>query len=204
MLTIHHLGVSQSDRIVWLCEELGIDYQVVRYERDPETNFAPQEYKALHPAGTAPVITDGNMTLGESAAIIDYLVARHGQGRLSVRDDQPDFATYLYWFHFPNGSLTPALMLIMGGGRMEMVGRNRLDSALAMIEARLSQSTWLAGETFTAAEIMIEFPLRMMEGFMKIDFAPFPAIQAYRGRIASRPAYQRAMAKAEPVQIFPA
>ena len=107
MLTVHHLGVSQSDRIVWLCEELGIPYELVRYERDPATKLAPPEYRALHPIGTAPVITDGDLTLGESGAIIEYVIRKYGNGRLALGPESPHFADYLYWFHFANGSMMP-------------------------------------------------------------------------------------------------
>src|SRR3954466_9082692 len=104
MLVVHHLGVSQSERIVWLCEELGIDYELKRYERDPVTRLAPPEYKALHPIGTAPVITDADLVLGESGAIIEYLLAKSGGGRFARQKGHPEFANYLYWFHYANGS----------------------------------------------------------------------------------------------------
>lgn len=107
MLTVHHLGISQSERIVWLCEELSIPYQLVRYDRDPVTRLAPAEYKALHPFETAPVITDGTVVLSESGAIIEYIVARYGKGRLTVRPDAPNYADYLFWLHFANGSMMP-------------------------------------------------------------------------------------------------
>ncbi len=110
MLTVHHLGISQSDRIVWLCEELAIPYGLVRYERDPVTRLAPANYKALHPTGTAPVVTDDGLTLGESGAIIDYIVAKHGGGRLTLSADHPDFARYFYWYHFAGSSLMPSMM----------------------------------------------------------------------------------------------
>src|SRR5437762_12649699 len=97
MLTVHHLGRSQSERIVTLCEELGIEYELKRYDRDPVTRLAPPEYKALHPIGTAPVITDGDRVLGESGAIIEYIIAKHGGGRLARQAGHPEFANYLYW-----------------------------------------------------------------------------------------------------------
>src|SRR3954467_7167626 len=103
MLTVHHLGRSQSERIVWLCEELGLRYELKRYERDPATRLAPPEYKALHPVGTAPVITDGDLVLGESGAIIESLLASYGGARLARQAGDPQFASYLYWFHFANG-----------------------------------------------------------------------------------------------------
>src|SRR6185437_15776810 len=100
MLTVHHLGVSQSDRIVWLCEELGIPYEMKKYDREP-SGMAPPAYKALHPSGTAPIITDGDLVLGESGAIIEYIIGRHGGGRLAGTADKANFADYLFWFHFP-------------------------------------------------------------------------------------------------------
>src|SRR4051812_43586247 len=100
MLTVHHLGRSQSERIVWLCEELGLQYELKRYKRDPVTRLAPPEYKALHPIGTAPVITDGELVLAESGAIIEYIIAKYGAGRLARPKGHAEFASYLYWLHF--------------------------------------------------------------------------------------------------------
>jgi glutathione S-transferase len=199
MLTVHHLGISQSDRIVWLCEELGIPYDLVRYDRDPVTRLAPAAYKALHPAGTAPVITDAAVTLAESGAIIDYIVARHGGGRLTLPADDPDFADFLYWYHFANGSLMPAMMMMSAGeGMMAGLMRARTDRALDALEARLGSATWLAGDSFTVADIMIVFPLTTMRAFFDLDLAPYPNIRGYLSRIAARPAYQSAIAKADP------
>src|SRR5438270_1486422 len=103
MLTVHHLGKSQSERIVWLCEELGIPYELKCYARAPL--LAPPEYKALHPIGAAPVITDGELVLAESGAIVQYITSRYGAGRLALTDGHPHFAAFLYWFHFANGTL---------------------------------------------------------------------------------------------------
>lgn len=105
MLTVHHLGKSQSERIVWLCEELAIPYELKLYDRDPVTRLAPPAYKALHPIGAAPVITDGDLVMAESGAIIEYIVARYGNRRLVLPPDHPDFAQFVYWFHFANGTL---------------------------------------------------------------------------------------------------
>ncbi len=199
MLTIHHLGISQSDRIVWLCEELEIPYELVRYERDPVTRLAPAAYKALHPSGTAPVIADQDLVLAESGAIIDYIVARHGGGRLTLAPDHPDFAQFLYWYHFGNGSLMPAMMLLAGGGDMADIARARVDRNLKALETHLADGRcWLSGETFTVADIMILFPLTTMRAFMPLDLGPHPGIRAYLRRVAARPAFERAMAKADP------
>ena len=118
MLTVHHLGISQSERIVWLCEELGLDYELKLYERRADNRLAPDDYKALHPMGIAPVITDGDLVLGESGAICDYICARYGDGRLTPGADDPDFADHLFWFHWSNGTFMTTLMmqLVLAGG----------------------------------------------------------------------------------------
>jgi glutathione S-transferase len=205
MLIVHHLGISQSDRIVWLCEELGIPYELIRYARDPVTRMAPPEYRALHPFGTAPVITDGDVVLGESGAIIEYIIAKYGDGRLKLEVTDPAFADYLFWFHFANGSVMPssmvdlaARMLGAGPGGPLAALRERSDRAFAMIESRLGEVPYFAGAEFTAADIIMLFPLSTMREFAPRDLTPFPHTQAYLARIAARPAYQRAMAKADP------
>lgn len=203
MLTVHHLGVSQSDRIVWLCEELAIPYELVRYDRDAVTRLAPAAYKALHPSGTAPVITDDGLSLAESGAIIDYIVAKHGDGQLTLTADHPNFAQYLYWYHFANGSLMPSMMGLMGGGEIQPLMRERVDRGLAALEAHLADGhVWLAGDTFTIADIMILFPLTTMRAFVPLDLAPYPGISAYLGRVVERPAFQAAKAKADPDLIL--
>ena len=119
MLTVHHLGKSQSERIVWLCEELGIPYELKNYARDKVTMLAPPDYKALHHIGAAPVITDGDAVLAESGAVVEYIIAKYGKGRLTLSADHPDFAPFLYWYHFANGTLQA------GMGRLMIL--NRLD-----------------------------------------------------------------------------
>lgn len=204
MLTVHHLGISQSDRIVWLCEELSIPYELVRYDRDPVTRLAPAAYKALHPSGTAPVITDDGLALAESGAIIDYIVARHGGGRLTLKADHPDFALFLYWYHFANGSLTPSMMMLMGGGAMAPLMRDRVDRSLAAIEAHFAQGhQWFAGDAFTVADIMMMFPLTTMRSFLSLDLSPYPTLRAYLRRVADRPAFRSARTKADPGQEIP-
>ena len=204
MLVVHHLGISQSDRIVWLCEELGLEYELIRYERDPVTRLAPASYRALHPSGTAPVITDGDLVLAESGAIVEYIARRHGGGRLFVSPDQANFADFLYWFHFANGSMMPAATIPLvaqmagGGGDVATAFSDRLDRNYAMLEERLGAVSWLAGNDFTAADIMIAFPLTTMRLFAPRDLAPYPNIIAYLARLAARPAFQRAMEKADP------
>lgn len=204
-MIVHHLGKSQSERIVWLCEELGIPYELRVYDRDPVTRLAPPDYKALHPMGAAPVITDGDLVLAESGAIIEYIVAKYGKGRLTLAPDHPDFAQFLFWFHFANGSLQPATGRNMILARLKLPEDNpvlramkgRLDLALGLVEARLTKTAFLAGSEFTTADIMIVFTLTTMRLFLPFDLAPYPAILAYLQRIGARPAYWRALQKGD-------
>lgn len=204
MLTIHHLGRSQSERIVWLCEELGIPYTLKLYQRLPNRQ-APPEYNALHPMGLAPVIDDDGVVLAESGAVVDYILAKYGKGRLRPAAEASDFADYLYWFHFANGSFQPAAMRLLITQRLgaapdhptAAIGAKRLGMMLAMLDARLKDNAWLAGADFTAADIMIVFTLTTMRHYAPYDLSPYPNILAYLQRVAARPAYQRAMQKGD-------
>ena len=206
MLTIHHLGKSQSERIIWLCEELGLPYDLKRYARDPVTILAPPELKALHPAGTAPIVTDGGLVLAESGAIVEYIIGKHGGGQLALGPDHPDFATFLYWFHAASGHLQPIMGRNMMLRRLGLPADNpvllamqgRLDRVLDQVEARLNEAAYFAGSDFTAADIMAVFSLTTMRLFLPIDLAPYPGILAYLGRIGGREAYQRAMRNGDP------
>ena len=149
MLTVHHLGKSQSERIVWLCEELEIPYELKRYARDPVTMLAPPDYKALHPIGAAPVITDGDLVLAESGAIVEYIIAKYGNGRLALNPAIADFAQFLYWFHFANGTLQAGMGRNMILNRLKLADgqsgaaarRNgRVDRAFDLVDARLARS----------------------------------------------------------------
>lgn len=206
MLTVHHLGKSQSERIVWLCEELGLPYTLKIYDRDPVTRLAPPEYKALHPMGAAPVIDDGGVVLAESGAIIEYLVARYGNGRLVLAPGHPDFPQFVYWFHFANGTLQPATGRNMILSRLDLPHDNpmlramnaRLDLALGQVQSRLAKMDYFAGSEFTTADIMIVFTLTTMRLFLPYGLAPYPAILGYLQRIGRRDAYRRAMHKGDP------
>ena len=206
MLTVHHLGKSQSERIVWLCEELDLPYELKVYDRHPVTRLAQADYKALHPIGAAPVITDGDLVLAESGAIVEYITAKYGKGRLVLGPDHPDFAQFLYWFHFANGTLQPATGRNMILGRLNLPTDNpimlamkaRLGLALGLVEARLGKVDYFAGKALTTADIMNVFSLTTMRLFLPFDLAPYPAILAYLQRIGGRDAYQRAMRKGDP------
>lgn len=209
MLTIHHLHTSQSERIIWLCEELAVPYELVLHDRHPVTILAPPEILAIHPIGAAPVITDGELVLAESGAIVEYIIAKHGGGRLALGAAHADFANYLYWFHYSNANLQSLMGRNMILGRLNPASDNpvlvgvqgRLERALNWINTRLESAEFLAGAEFTAADIMMVFSLTTMRVFMPVDLAPYAHIRAYLARIGARPAYQRAMQKGDPDMV---
>jgi glutathione S-transferase len=185
MLTVHHLGKSQSERIVWLCEELDIPYELKCYTRDSVTMLAPPDYKALHPIGAAPVITDGDLALNST---------------------HRDFAPFLYWYHFANGTLQAAMGRCMILNRLKLADDNpillaskgRLDRAFNLVDARTREAEYLAGTEFTSADIMIGFSLTTMRYFMPYDLGRCPNVIRYLARIGARPAYRRAMERGDP------
>ncbi len=206
MLRIHHLGHSQSERIVWLCEELNLPYELQHYTRDPVSILSPPELRVLHPLGAAPLIEDGDLLLAESAAIVEYIIVKHGGGRLKPGAEHPDYAHFLYWFHFSNGNLQPGMGRLMIVSRAKLPAdhpvqvsvQGRLDKLMSLVEARLGEAPYLAGREFTAADIMSVFSLTPMRLFQPVDLSPYPNIRAYLQRIGERPAYRRAMAKGDP------
>jgi glutathione S-transferase len=204
MLTVHHLQASQSERIVWLCEELGIPYELKIYAREPN-GAAPPAYKALHPQGTAPIITDGNIALAETGAIVDFILARYGAGRLAAGPQAPNFPEYLYWLHFGNGFFVPAAMMYIVALRMAGESKQaaqgfagRLDISYRLSEQRLDKVPYFAGQDFTAADIMMVFPLSTMRAATQRSLDDLPNLRAYLKRIGERPGYQRAMQKGDP------
>ncbi len=210
MLTVHHLRISQSERIVWLCEELGLDYELKLYDRREDNRLAPDDYKALHPMGIAPVITDGDLVLGESAAIMEYILGKYGtaeqQAALSPRPDSADYADHLFWFHWTNGTfMTTNMMLLMLGmsgapeGNMaEGFAKDRSAKGWAMMEQRLGEADYFGGAQLTLADINMGYALTTGRAFRQTSVEPYPNIQAWLKRIGARKPYQSAMAKAEP------
>ncbi|MBB4859517.1 glutathione S-transferase [Novosphingobium chloroacetimidivorans] len=203
MLTVHHLGQSQSERIVWLCEELELDYELKLYQRRADNRLAPDEYKALHPMGIAPVITDGDLVLGESGAICDYVVARYGGGRLAPAPDHPDFAEHLFWFHWANGTFMATGMMqlvlaITGAAGKVPFADDRNRRGWEMVEARLGAAPFFGGSELTTADIMMGYALTTGRAMRQQSIDGLPNLKAYLQRIGERPAYRRAMAKAEP------
>ncbi|PYI23587.1 glutathione S-transferase [Aspergillus japonicus CBS 114.51] len=207
-LIIHHLRLSQSDRVIWLCEELGLPYQLQCYDRDPVTSFAPAAYRALHPVGTAPVIQDGStVTLGETNAVFEYLLAKYDpQGQLSLPPTHPNYPDYVFWLHHTNGGIQPALNDLMFARMAALpadtpatqVMQGRLDRSLAAMEAQLARYPFIAGETFTAADCMLLFPLTTFRIFMPYSLEAYPHIVSYLGRIGERRALVVAMEKGDP------
>jgi glutathione S-transferase len=206
MITVHHLQKSQSERIVWLCEELELSYTLKCYPRLTTTLLAPPEYKVLHPLGAAPVIHDDALVLAESAAIVEYLIFKYAAGRLALTPDHRNYAAYLYWFHFSNGNLQSLMARLMTVLRLDPTPDNavrvateaRLALALGLVEQRLLENPYLAGEEFSAADIMTVFSLTTMRYFLPMDLSAYPGILAYLQRIGARAAYQRAMHKGDP------
>lgn len=210
MITIYHLDDSRSERIVWLMEELGLPYAVQAFHRQPDM-LAPPQLKTIHPLGRAPVIRDGDTVLAESGAIVEYVIARHGGGRLAVPPTAPDFARYLYWLHYAEGSLMLQLLRESSLDRMlpdpdpdpdAAPGMARVRETtrlhLRVIEDTLAASDWFAGDAFTAADVMMAFPFTTLRQFLPRppDLAAYPALRAYLRRIEARPAYRKAMALA--------
>jgi len=203
-LIVHHLGVSQSDRIVWLCEELGLDYELKKYDRAPL--LSPPEYCKLHPLCAAPVIQDGDLTLAESEACAEYICQIYGKGKLLVQPGQKNYTDFLYWFHFANGTLQPmmgrnmTLMFAGVGGENELVKRydSKRDQILSFLDKRLSEVTWLAGDEFTAADIMTVFCLTVMRCFYPFPLGEYNSILVYLQRVSQRDGYKRAMQKGDP------
>jgi len=209
MITIHHLGISQSERIIWLCEELDLPYELKHYTRDPVTRLSPPALRQLHPLGAAPVIEDGELLLAESAAIVEYIITVHGNGRLKLTPPHPDYAAYLYWFHFANGNLQSVMARNMTVQRTGLAADHpvlaatgeRVQRVLALLEERLGQVPYLAGHEFTAADVMSLFSLSTMRLFQPLDLSAYPNILGYMQRLAERPAYRRALAKGDPGMV---
>jgi glutathione S-transferase len=205
MITIYHLDTSRSERIVWLMEELGLEYKLELFDRNPNGS-APDAMKAIHALGKAPVIRDGDSVLAESGAIVDYIVHRHAGGRLSVAPSAAEYARYLYWFHFAEGTLMSLLILALVLSRVPEAEASpvrtrvldRMKLTLSFIDGELAQATYFAGATFTAADVMMTFPFTTMRHFLDYELAPYANIVAYLRRIEARPAYRKAMALAGP------
>ena len=217
MITLHHLNNSRSQRILWLLEELNLEYRIERYQRDPVTIMAPDSLKAVHPLGKSPVISDDatNVTLAESGAIIEYLIQTYGQERLCPSAGSPAYWQYIYWLHFTEGSLMPPLVMNLVLTKMkespmpffvkpiakmiadkivEKFSGPNIKRSLDFIEQHLSQNTWFCGEQMSGADIQMSFPLEASVARGAIG-ENYPHILAYVKRFQALPAYQKGLEK---------
>jgi glutathione S-transferase len=213
MITVHHLNNSRSQRVLWLLEELGLPYEIKRYERDVATMLAPPSLRAVHPLGKSPVITDGNLTLPESGAILEYLVERYGQGRLVPAGGSPERLRYIYWMHYAEGSAMPPLLIKLVFDRLESAPMPFFIKPVARAIARrartsfiepqihlqldhqereIAKTGWFAGNDFTAADIQMSFPLEAAAARAGLNSSR-PNLMGFLERIHARPAYQRAL-----------
>lgn len=221
MIVVHHLNNSRSQRVLWLLEELGLEYEIRRYQRDPKTMLAPPALRQVHPLGKSPVIVDGPLTLAESGAIIEYLVNRYGAGRLAPPAGTLEHVRYIYWLHYAEGSAMPPLLLKLVAGRIERgapllirpIARRiaatlnesfiapQLKLHLDYLEAELSNADWFAGREFTAADIQMSFPLEAAHARAGLDESR-PRLMAFLQRIHARPAYLKALERGGEYQLM--
>jgi glutathione S-transferase len=213
MIIVHHLNNSRSQRVLWLLEELGLDYEIRKYQRDPKTLLAPPELRAVHPLGKSPVLEDAGQTLAESGAIVEYLAERYADGRLVPAAGTPERLRYRYWMHFAEGTAQPPLLLKLLFDRIEKgpmpffarpVARAiaqrakagyvqpNIDRNLDFMEGELASREWFAGERFSAADVQMSFPLEAARMRGGLD-AKRPRLMAWLERIHARPAYRRAI-----------
>jgi len=222
MIVVHHLNKSRSQRVLWLLEELGVPYEVKRWERDKETMLAPPGLRAIHPLGKSPVIVDDGLTLAESGAIVEYLTGKYGNGRLVPPAGTPEHLRYLYWLHYAEGSAMPPLLLQLVFNRLEtapmpffvrpiakqIAGRAKsgfigpqINLHLDYLEQELGKAQWFAGNEFTAADVQMSFPLEAATA--RGGLGPSrPKLTAFLDRIHARPAYGRALEKGGPYELL--
>jgi glutathione S-transferase len=218
MLVVHHLNNSRSQRVLWLLEELGVPYEIVKYERDPATLLAPESLQKIHPLGKSPVVTDDGVTVAESAAILEYIVDKYGGGKMIPKPGSPELLRYRYFLHYAEGSLMPFLLLRLIFGRVRtkapflvrpiakaiagtvegsFIGPN-LERHVAFLDGELAKSTWFAGDELTAADIQMVFPMEAIAA--RVPDAP-ARIHAWVERAHARPAYKRALERGGPYSV---
>ena len=222
MTIVHHLENSRSQRVLWLLEELGVEYRVERYARDPQTMLAPPALRAIHPLGKSPVITDGDLVLAESGAIVEYLAERYGAGRFVPAAGTPERLRYTYWMHYAEGSAMPPLLLKLVFNRVEngpmpffvrpfaraIAGRVRsafIEPQIKLhfdyLEAEIAKTGWFVGSDFTAADVQMSFPLEAAAARAGLDRSR-PKLTEFLARIHARPAYARALERGGPYELM--
>jgi glutathione S-transferase len=215
MIVVHHLNNSRSQRVLWLLEELGLDYELKRYQRDPQTLLAPASLRAVHPLGKSPVVSDGGLVLAESGAILEYLVERYGGGRLIPPLGTEQYLRCRYWLHYAEGSAMPPLLLQLVFDRIEQAPapffvkpilravsarvkktfiEPQLELHLDFMDGELAKTAWFAGADLTVADIQMSFPVEAAAARVGLD-ATKPHLSGFLERIHARPAYQRALAQ---------
>jgi glutathione S-transferase len=199
MLTLHHLNDSRSQRILWLLEELGTPYEMKKYQR-METRLAPPELAEVHPLGKSPVITDGNVKIAESGAIVDYVIRRYGKGAMMPTPGSAEYETYNEWLHYSEGSAMLPLMLNLYVSRLKEAGaplHPRIDSEIANhlghVDRALNGREFFVGQTLTGADIQMSFVGEMAKVFDKLG--PYPNLSAWLSRMHARPAFKRSIEK---------
>jgi glutathione S-transferase len=200
MLEVHHLNNSRSQRVLWLLEELGLDYEIVKYQRDATTNLAPESLKAIHPLGKSPVLRDGDRVIAESGAILDYLVREHGGGRLAPKPGTPDHESYLEWLHYAEGSAMLPVMLKLYTSRLGDAAapltpriHDEIENHFGYMEAHLQGRDWFVGDALTAADVNLTFAIQAVRMLYGLD--KFPRLAAFLERVQARTAYQKAIEK---------
>jgi glutathione S-transferase len=203
MIEVHHLNASRSRRITWLMEELGLDYELVPYQRDATTNLAPPELKAIHPLGKAPVIRDGNEVIHESGAIVEYLIRRYGNGRLAPAPGTADYNRYMQFLHYAEGSAMLPLMLNLyvnrlgeGGAPLRPRIQSETQNHLGYLDGEIANREYFVGNSLTGADVQLSFVVQVGIAFNGRD--AFPNLTKFVDRIEARPAYRRAMSKGGP------
>lgn len=222
MIIVHHLNNSRSQRILWLLEELGLEYEIKPYARDLKTMLAPPELRAIHPLGKSPVITDGDTMVAESGAIIEYLIERHGKGQFVPAAGTPEKLRYTYWLHYAEGSAMPPLLMKLVFDKVESspmpffvkpiaraiaqkVKKSYINpqivAHLSYMEGELKKNKWFAGDEFTAADIQLSFVLEAASARGGLD-QKYPKLAAFVKRIHARPAYKRALERGGPYELI--
>lgn len=223
MITVHHLNNSRSQRVLWLLEELGLPYEIKRYERDPRTMLAPPALRAVHPLGKSPVITDRGRTIAESGAIVEYLVSRYGDGRLVPEAGTEQRDRYTYWLHYAEGSAMPPLVMrlvfsflprapmpffirplvkAVAHGAIRSYVDPQITLHLDFVECELGEAAWFAGDEFTAADVQMSFVAEAAASRFPDFQRRYPRLSSFVSRIHARPAYQRALERGGPYTLM--
>ena len=206
MITVHHLNNSRSQRILWMLEELGLDYEIAHYQRDAVTSQAPDTLKKIHPLGKSPVLTDGEVKVAESGAIIEYLADTYGKGAWKPKAGTPEALSYLEWMHYSEGSAMLPLLLALYVGRLGDAGAplmprimGEMDNHFSYMNAALEGQDWFAGDKLSACDLQMSFPLEAAQGTGLI--ANYPNLAGFLDRVQARPAYKKALEKGGPYKL---